>query len=78
MRLIKFLKSIKSSFKNKKPRIIPVPKIGGILLLLPILTVLGALSGIASGGWAIAKVLNDVRNRKEQGYDLYLPLYPKN
>lgn len=61
--------AIKSSFKNKKvniPRIIPVPKIGGILPLLPVLTALGALGGIASGGSAIAKVLNDIRNGKEQ------------
>ena len=62
-------KAIKSSFKRKKvniPRVIPVPKIGGILPLIPILTALGALGGVASGGSAIAKVLNDIKTGKEQ------------
>jgi len=30
--------------------VIPLPKIGGFLPLIPILTALGALGGLASGG----------------------------
>ena len=65
-------KAIKSSLKKKKkskahiPRVIPIPKTGGILPLIPILTALGALGGLASGGSAIAKAINDIKNGKEQ------------
>jgi len=31
------------------PRVIPLPKIGGFLPFIPILTALGALGGLASG-----------------------------
>ena len=34
--------------------------------LIPILTALGALGGLASGGSAIAKAINDIKNGKEQ------------
>lgn len=43
--------------KQSIPRIIPIPKVGGFLPLVPILTALGALGGIASGGSAIARLL---------------------
>ena len=62
-------KAVRSCFKRKKvpiPRVIPVPKTGGVLPLVPILTALGALGGIASGGSAVAKVLNDIKNGREQ------------
>lgn len=65
-------KAVKSNFKRKNktniiiPRVIPVPKIGGFLPLIPILTALSALGGLATGGSAIAKAVNDVKNGKEQ------------
>jgi len=48
------------------PRVIPLPKIGGFLPLIPILTALGAVGGLASGGSAVAKAINAVKNGKEQ------------
>ena len=63
--------AIHSSFKGKKskmsiPRIIPLPKVGGFLPLVPVLTALSALGGLASGGTAIVKAINDIKNGKEQ------------
>jgi len=46
--------------------VIPLPEIGDFLPLIPILTALGALGGLASGGSAIAKAINNVKNSKEQ------------
>ncbi|KAI8123405.1 Capsid protein VP1 [Lucilia cuprina] len=56
-------KVINNSFKGKKsqvtiPRIINVPKIGGFLPLIPILTALGAIGSLSTGGAAIAKARN--------------------
>ena len=65
-------KAIHSNFKGKKradiiiPRVIPVPKIGGFLPLIPVLTALSALGGLASGGSAIVKAVNAIKNGKEQ------------
>ena len=65
-------KTIHSNFKGKKradiiiPRVIPVPKIGGFLPLIPVLTALSALGGLASGGSAIVKAVNAIKNGKEQ------------
>ena len=64
-------KTIHSNFKGKKraniiiPRVIPVPKIGGFLPLIPVLTALSALSGLASGGSAIVKSVNAIKNGKQ-------------
>lgn len=63
---------IKSNFKSKKrsniviPRVIPMPKIGGFLPIIPALTALSALGGLASGGTAIVKAINDIKNGKQQ------------
>uniref|UniRef100_A0A1B0FM51 Phospholipase A2-like domain-containing protein n=1 Tax=Glossina morsitans morsitans TaxID=37546 RepID=A0A1B0FM51_GLOMM len=48
------------------PRVIPVPKLGGFLPLVPILTALSALGGLATGGSAIVKAVNDIKNGREQ------------
>lgn len=62
---------IDKTFKRKKsqvviPRVIRVPKIGGFLPIVPILTALSAMGAIASGGASIAKALNTAKNAKEQ------------
>lgn len=62
---------IGKAFKRKKsnviiPRVIRVPKIGGFLPIVPILTALSAMGAIASGGASIAKALNSAKNAKEQ------------
>lgn len=65
-------KTVHTDFKGKKranimiPRVIPVPKIGGFLPLIPVLTALSALGGLASGGSAIVKAVNAIKNGKEQ------------
>lgn len=64
-------KVLHKSFKGKKskviiPRVINVPKIGGFLPLVPILTALGALGGLTSGGAAIAKAINSAKDAKKQ------------
>lgn len=65
-------KAVHSNFKRKRkaniviPRVIPIPKIGGFLPLIPIFTALSALGGLAAGGSAIAKAVNAAKNGKEQ------------
>lgn len=65
-------KSIKSTFRKTNPlditvpRVIPVPKIGGFLPLIPILSALGAIGGLASGSSAIVKAVNDAKAAKKQ------------
>lgn len=64
-------KAIKKIIKRKKvtplvPRVLPVPKVGGFLPLIPMLTALSAIGGLASGGSAIAKTINEAKSAKEQ------------
>lgn len=64
-------KDLKKSLKGKKseiviPSIINVPKIGGFLPLVSILTALGALGGLSSGGAAIVKTINSAKDAKKQ------------
>lgn len=64
-------KAINKSLKGKKsrvviPRIISVPKIGGFLPIIPILTALGAIGSLATGGAAIAKTVNAAKDAKKQ------------
>lgn len=64
-------KAINKSLKGKKsraviPRIISVPKIGGFLPIIPILTALGAIGSLATGGAAIAKTVNATKDAKKQ------------
>lgn len=53
----------KKLFNNKKgiriPRVIPLPKCGGILPLIPIFAGLSALGSLAGGAAGIAKAVND-------------------
>ena len=47
--------------KIKLPRVIRVPKLGGILPLIPIFAGLSALGALSGGAAGIAKALNDAR-----------------
>jgi len=62
-------KSIYQSMGSKKnvkiPRVINVPKIGGFLPIVPILTPLSAVGSLASGSAAIAKTIYNARMVKE-------------
>lgn len=47
------------------PRVIPVPKSGGVLPLIPIFAGLSALGSLAGGASAIAKTVNDFLSAKK-------------
>lgn len=64
-------KEIQKSFHGNKskvviPRVIRVPKKGGFLPLIPILTGLGALGALASGSSAIANAVMNAKKGKQQ------------
>lgn len=50
---------------SELPRIIPLPKTGGILPLIPLLAGLSALGSIAGGSAAIAKTVNDYKSAQK-------------
>lgn len=50
----------------RTPRIIPVPKVGGILPLIPIFAGLSALGSLAGTAAGIAKAVNDVKAVRQQ------------
>lgn len=57
----------KNNEKIKKlPRVIQIPKTGGILPLIPIFAGLSALGALSGGAASIAKAVNDARAAKEQ------------
>lgn len=63
------LRSAKRLGKGKRikvPRIIKVPRFGGILPILPILAGLGAVGSLASTAAGVVKTIKDIRNAKEQ------------
>lgn len=60
------LSSIKKNAVLPKKRVIPVPKKGGILPLIPIFAALSALGTIGGGAAGIAKAVNDARSAAEQ------------
>lgn len=67
---LKALKIARMLIKKKKvrvPRVIPVPnKIGGFLPLLPLIFAgLGAAGSLAGGGAAIARAVNDAKNKSK-------------
>lgn len=64
------IKAARNSLGNTKravlPRIIPVPKIGGILPLVPIFAGLSAIGALSGGAAAVAKAVNDANNGRKQ------------
>lgn len=57
---------IKGKQKKLPPRIIPVPKTGGFLPLVPIFAGLSALGALAGGASGIAKAVNDAAAAKKK------------
>lgn len=62
--------ALKKVKQNKKsvvtiPRIIPVPKTGGVLPLIPIFAGLSALGALAGGATSIIKTINEAHNAKQ-------------
>lgn len=64
------LKAAKNLTKKRKlirlPRVIPMPKIGGVLPLIPIFAALSAVGALSGGAAGIAKAINDAKNAKKQ------------
>lgn len=64
------LKAARSSSRNRKnisiPRILPVPKIGGILPLIPLFAGLSAVGALSGGAAGIAKAVNDAKDGRKQ------------
>ena len=59
------LKTIENN-RIRSPRIIKIPKTGGILPLIPIFAALSALGALSGGAAGIAKAVNDARAAKDQ------------
>lgn len=55
-----------SDLPIKLPRIIPVPKTGGFLPLVPIFAGLSAAGSLAGGDAGIAKAINSYKTAKKQ------------
>lgn len=62
----KAINRIKNKNKIKVPRIIKVPKTGGILPLIPIFAALSALGALSGGAAAIAKTVKDTDAAKKE------------
>ncbi|KAJ8910945.1 hypothetical protein NQ315_014951 [Exocentrus adspersus] len=62
----KSMKDVGGKRNVRTPRIIPVPKTGGILPILPILAGFSALGALAGGAAKVAKVVNDVQSGRKQ------------
>lgn len=61
------LKSLKGTNRAEfsRPRIIPIPKTGGVLPLIPVFAGLSALGALMGGTSAIAKAVNEAKQAKE-------------
>jgi hypothetical protein len=65
-------KSVKASggkHNIRTPRVIPVPRVGGILPLIPIFAGLSALGSLAGGAAGIVRAIKSVKNAKEKIFD---------
>lgn len=64
--LIAVKQLIKGKSKRLPPRIIPIPKKGGILPLVPLFAGLSALGALAGGAGGIVKAVNDANAAKKK------------
>ena len=60
------VKRIGGRRKFKIPRVIPLPKVGGILPLIPIFAGLSALGALSGGAAGIAKAVNDAKSAENK------------
>lgn len=63
------LKAIRGLKKNKSvrmPRVLPLPKSGGVLPLLPIFAGLSAIGSLAGGAAGVAKAVSETRDAKRK------------
>jgi len=68
-------KKSKKSKKTKTPRIIPIPKKGGVLPLIPIFAGLSALGALTGGVGNIVKVVKELNSGKNTPIHLGKGLY---
>lgn len=61
----RYLKAAGGKRNIRTPRIIPIPKVGGVLPLIPIFAGLSALGSLAGTAAGIAKAVNDVKANRE-------------
>lgn len=59
-------RELTSNSNVKLPRVIPIPKTGGVLPLIPIFAGLSATGSLLGGAAAIAKVINDYKAAKQR------------
>lgn len=64
--MIAVKKLTKGKLKKLPPRIIPIPKKGGILPLIPLFAGLSALGALAGGAGGIVKAVNDADSAKKR------------
>ena len=72
-------KSLRKNKKTKTPRVIPIPKKGGVLPLIPIFAGLSALGALTGGIANVVKTVNDMKSNRNTpihlGKGLYLSPY---
>jgi len=59
-------KHLKKKIKPSGHRIIPIPKVGGVLPLIPIFAALSAMGSLGGAAAGIAKAVNDTRAAKKR------------
>lgn len=62
----KMLKNKRKNIKWKKERVLPLPKSGGVLPLLPIFAGLSAIGSLAGGAAGIAKTVAEIKDARKQ------------
>lgn len=68
-------KSLSKNKKTKAPRIIPIPKKGGVLPLIPIFAGLSALGSLSGGFASVVRLVNEMRANKKASVHLGKGLY---
>lgn len=57
---------LKNKIQPSKSRVIPIPKVGGILPLIPIFAGLSALGSLTGGAAGVYKAISDAKSAKNQ------------
>ncbi len=73
----KSLKSIGGKRKIRSPRIIPIPKVGGLLPLIPIFEGLSALGSLAGGVAGVVRAIKTVKKANAEKIGATLHLHSK-
>lgn len=63
---MKTANNFKSKIKLGGSRIVPIPKTGGVLPLIPIFAGLSALGALSGGAAGVTKAINDARSASKQ------------